>query len=313
VASDDFGQDASEIVGEGWRAFIHPDDLPDCLQAWEIALKTGNEYVVEFRLLFKDGSYKWHLGRALPFLEDGEIKLWIGTNTNIDLQKTNEQRKDEFLSIASHELKTPLTSLKASIQIIQKIVKTDLTSEKLPLFMDKASNNLNKMLYLMEDLMNVSKIQQGQLALNKTRINLVDLVNDCCEHIRMGAAHELILMGDKELFIDADYRRIDQVVVNLINNAVKYSPLANRVEITVEHDADHAKISVRDFGIGVSPEKLPHLFDRYFRVDSSGVQFSGLGLGLYISAEIVKRHNGEIGVESVVDEGSTFWFSLPMD
>ena len=98
----------------------------------------------------------------------------------------------------------------------------------------------------------------------------------------------------------------------MVNNAIKYSPLADRVEIKVEHDADNAKISVRDFGIGISPEKLPHLFDRYYRVDSSGVQFSGLGLGLYISAEIIKRHGGEIGVSSTVDEGSTFWFTLPM-
>ncbi len=313
VVSDDFGKSPAEIVGEGWQAFIHPDDLHDCLMEWGQALQTGSEYAVEFRLLFKDGSYKWYLARALPLFEDGKIKLWVGTNTNIELQKNNEQKKDEFLSVASHELKTPLTSLKASMQILQRLIKEDPGSDKLPFFIDKASNNLTKLLYLMDDLMNVSKIQHGQLALNKTRIDLVELINDCCEHVRMAGGHKIVLMGDTELMLYADYRRIDQVVVNLVNNAVKYAPQSNRIEITVEHDAVNAKVSVRDFGIGVRPEKIPHLFDRYYRVDSLGVQFSGLGLGLYISAEIIKRHGGQIGVESEVGEGSTFWFTLPMN
>jgi signal transduction histidine kinase len=282
------------------------------LLEWGQALQTGNEYVVEFRLRFKDGSYKWHLARALPLLEDGKIKLWVGTNTNIELQKNNEQKKDEFLSVASHELKTPLTSLKASMQILQRLMKDDRGSDKLPLFIDKASNNLNKLLSLMDDLMNVSKIQHGQLALNKTRIDMVDLINDACEHVRMAGGHKIVLMGDTELMLYADYRRLDQVVTNLVNNAVKYAPQSNRIEITVEHDAVNAKVSVRDFGIGVRPEKIPHLFDRYYRVDSLGVQFSGLGLGLYISAEIIKRHGGQIGVDSELGEGSTFWFTLPM-
>ena len=295
---------------------IIEEDRGRVKEAIQNAIKKGSDgnYNVTYTVANPDDNRLRVLkaiGKAV-FDAEGNASRFSGTLEDVTTDHQLQQRKDEFISIASHELKTPLTTLKASMQILQKLVKTDILSTKLPLFIDKASNNLNKLLYLMEDLMNVSKIQQGQLALNKTRINIVDLIKDCCEHLRMGAAHHLQLIGDKELFIDADYRRIDQVVINLVNNAIKYSPLSDRVEIKVEHDVDNAKISVRDFGIGISPEKLPHLFDRYYRVDSSGVQFSGLGLGLYISAEIIKRHGGEIGVSSVVDEGSTFWFTLPM-
>jgi signal transduction histidine kinase len=120
-------------------------------------------------------------------------------------------------------------------------------------------------------------------------------------------------MGDSEVMVFADYRRIYQVMINLIGNAVKYSPQSNRVEITVFHDEENVTVSVRDFGIGINPEKLPHLFDRYYRVDAFGHQFSGLGLGLYITAEIIQRHNGKIAVDSSLGSGSNFWFSLPMD
>lgn len=313
VVSHDFGRSAAEIIGEGWHAFIHPEDLPGCLQAWRIAVETGKEYVIEFRLLFKDGSFKWHLGRALPLIEDGEVKLWLGTNTNIDLQKTNEQKKDEFLSIASHELRTPMTSLRGSMQLLQRMMVTNPPPEKIAMFVNKANNSVDKLVELLDDLMNVSKIQQGQLALNKTWFNLASLAEECCEHTRLDSMQQFTFDGDKTLAVFADYRRIDQVVVNFVGNAIKYSPDSEKIVLTIESLDDFVKLSVRDFGIGISAEKLPHLFDRYFRVDSSGVQFSGLGLGLYISAEIIKRHGGEIGVESQVGKGSTFWFTLPIN
>ena len=107
------------MVGHGWQKFVHPDDLAESLERWANALETGCEYVTEFRLLFKDGNYKWFLARAIPLIENDKILLWIGTNTNIDLQKNNEQRKDEFISIASHELKTPIT-IKAFNQLSQR-------------------------------------------------------------------------------------------------------------------------------------------------------------------------------------------------
>ena len=224
-----------------------------------------------------------------------------------------QQRKDEFISVASHELKTPITSISASMQILQKLVKNNPSSEKIPVFVNKANNNLSKLTNLLDDLLNVTKIQQGQLALNITRFDIVELIKDCCEYINFNGEHQFKLMGEEEVMIFADYRRIYQVMINLIGNAVKYSPQSNRVEITVYHDEENVTVSVRDFGIGINPEKLPHLFDRYYRVDAFGHQFSGLGLGLYITAEIIQRHNGKIGVDSNLGSGSNFWFNLPMD
>lgn len=264
------------------------------------SLKTGINSVLEVK------------GKAL-FNEEGQAYRFSGIAQEVTEAYKLQQRKDEFISVASHELKTPITSISASMQILQKLVKNDPSSEKIPVFINKANNNLSKLTNLLDDLLNVTKIQQGQLALNITKFDIVELIKDCCEYINFNSEHEFKLMGEEEVMIFADYRRIYQVMINLIGNAVKYSPQSNRVEITVYHDEENVTVSVRDFGIGINPEKLPHLFDRYYRVDAFGHQFSGLGLGLYITAEIVQRHNGKIGVDSNLGSGSNFWFTLPMD
>jgi len=250
------------------------------------------------------------IGKA-TFDADGNVYRFSGILQDVTEEYLLQQRKDEFISVASHELKTPITSLSASMQILQKLITTDISSEKIAVFVNRANNNLSKLISLLDDLLNVTKIQQGQLALNSTRFNLIELIKDCCENIH--SDHTFILKGDKELMVFADYRRIDQVMINLINNAIKYSPQAKDIEIIVEHDEHDATVYIRDFGIGINPEKLPYLFDRYYRVDSLGHQFSGLGLGLYICSEIVNRHNGKIGVKSDLGQGSNFWFTLPLD
>jgi signal transduction histidine kinase len=251
-------------------------------------------------------------GKAL-FDSNGDAYLFSGILQDVTEEFQLQQRKDEFISVASHELKTPITSISASMQILQKLIKTEAVSEKVTLFFNKANHNVSKLVRLLEDLLNVTKIQQGQLSLNKTRFNLTELINDCCEHLSIDVKHEFFINGDKDLMIYADYRRMDQVLVNLLNNAIKYSPQSKKVEITVEQNDNIVKVSVRDFGIGINPQKLPHLFDRYYRVDALGHQFSGLGLGLYICSEIINRHDGTIGVKSTFGEGSNFWFTLPIE
>lgn len=298
---------------EDWASTIHPDDLSGVAKAWASSLHAGTVFEYECRMHEKEtGAYRWFLARSIPVRNDaGEIIKWFGTSTDINEQKLQQQQKDEFVSVVSHELKTPITSVKASIQILDRLIKNDPSSARVGQFIDKASTSIKKMQYLVDDLMNVSKIEAGQLVLHKTGFLLVDMLKDCCDHFALMGTHEIVINGDAEFEVHADYQRIEQVLVNLVNNAIKYAPDSKKIIITVEEQNALVKISVRDFGIGIADEKLPHLFKRYYRVDSSGVQFSGLGLGLYICADIVKRHGGKMGVESAIGEGSTFWFTLP--
>ncbi|MES2809984.1 MAG: PAS domain-containing sensor histidine kinase [Bacteroidota bacterium] len=297
-------------------AAIIPEDRDKVAKAIQEATAKGSDghYNIIYTIQDRAGMKRIveATGRA-KFDAEGSAYQFSGILQDVTEEYQLQKRKDEFISVASHELKTPITSLSASMQILQKLVKTDPASEKVPMFVGKASNNLSKLIHLLDDLLNVTKIQQGQLALNINRFDLVELVKDCADHINPINEYEFVFLGDEELMIYADYRRIDQVMINLIGNAIKYSPQSKRIEITVMHDDERATVCVRDFGIGINPQKLPHLFDRYYRVDAFGHQFSGLGLGLYISSEIISRHNGKIGVDSAVGQGSNFWFNIPID
>jgi len=184
---------------------------------------------------------------------------------------------------------------------------------RVALFMEKANTSLSKMQHLVESLLHVSKIAADQLALNKTQFRIAEMIDDCCDHIRMAGKHKLELTGDLGLEVFADKERIDQVIVNLVNNAVKYAPDSDQIIINVAREDQFVRVSVQDFGQGIPAEKIPLLFDRYFRVDASGMQYSGLGLGLYICSDIIERHGGKIGVVSQPGEGSTFWFTLPLE
>jgi PAS domain S-box-containing protein len=296
-----------------WQSVIHPDDLEYNIEKYASILQSGKQGEFEIRERRSDGEYRWHLVRLQPVTnEKGEIQLWVGTATDIHELKNLQQQKDDFISIASHELKTPVTSLKVSLQLLDRN-KENPTAPIIPKLIGQANKSLDRVSILIEDLLNVSKLNQGQLHLNKTQINICDVINDCCQHIRMEAAHSIITDGDLQLEAHADADRIEQVVLNFVNNAIKYAPESKEIHIRIKKENEMAKVSVSDTGPGIPPEKVPHLFDRYYRVDSHGMQFSGLGLGLYISSEIIKRHDGQIGVETEMGKGSTFWFTIPLE
>jgi two-component system phosphate regulon sensor histidine kinase PhoR len=249
---------------------------------------------------------------AAPLIDaNGKLNGGVVTFTDVTTRRKTIQQKDDFISIASHELKTPVTSLKASIQLLGRM-KDNPSPLILAKLIDQSGRSLERLNNLINDLLNVNRITHGQLQLRKKQFIVGDMINNSCHHLRAVGTHQIDLQGDLNLQIYADEQRVDQVLVNFLNNAVKYAPNAFDILISVEKLSDKIKISVKDNGPGILPEKAPHLFDRYYRADHSGTQFSGLGLGLYISAEIIKRHGGEIGVDSELGQGSTFWFTLPI-
>ena len=226
------------------------------------------------------------------------------------------KKKDEFMNMASHELKTPISSIKAYLQIIKRHHPELERNPMLLSLVEKASRQTDRMVQLVNDLLDVNKIQSGQLKLTKALFNINELIHDCIEQeLVQRNSHQLITTGDSNgMMIYADRARIEQVITNLISNAVKYSPDFNKVIIHTGIDENSRfMLSVTDYGIGIPEAAFPYIFDRFFRVSSTAHKFSGLGLGLYISAEIVQRHNGTIGLKSKEGEGSTFWFTLPME
>ncbi len=291
-------------------SMFHPEDVHLSKQAHLEARQSGNMFY-ETRLVHKDGSLHWIRIQAKVFYTlEGVPEKLLGTVLDITDFKRLQQQKDDFISIASHELKTPITSLKASLQLLQR-QKEKGNLEIMPRLIDQAGRSMSKISGLVDDLLNVSRMNAGAIQLNKTIVPVKRLLEECCNQIREAGTHQIELQGDLSGSVLVDADRIDQVLTNLTNNAVKYAPEAPIISIQVRELADQLQISVTDQGPGIPKDKLPHLFDRYFRVDESGKQVSGLGLGLYISAEIIERHGGKIGVESEPGKGSTFWFTLP--
>ncbi len=300
----------------------HPDDRGNMEKRINEILLGNNsgEFDIEYKTVPINGKIKWlkAKGRAY-FNEKGVAVRFIGTLLDITVQKVIDEstvellrKKDEFISIASHELKTPITSLKGALQIIERTALKGGDIKTVENFIQKAIKQVNKLTELIKDLLDVTKIQSGKLLLSKTRFALDDLIAECCTELQVEAdKHTLVIEGEPNIEIYADRNRLEQVLINLVANAIKYSPEGGKVIINVEKVKDGIKIAITDFGIGIPKDKIPFLFDRFYRVDEESQRYAGLGLGLYISSEIVRQHGGEIGIESTVGRGSTFWFVIP--
>lgn len=276
------------------------------------AMRTNGIYKTEYPIKWRDGSIHWIQAHGRPrYDENGNADRMVGMTADITEKKLFDQRKDDLLSIASHELKTPLTILKASIQLLDRL-KHKPFSETHSKLLDQSAKSVDTMVSLIDELLNMRRMNEDQLKLDKTKFNLFEMLSRSCSHVRMEGKYQLIITGDRNVEVYADENRIDQVVINFVNNAVKYASDSNEIHINIETLNNEVKVSIKDFGEGIDGKILPQLFDRYFRADHSGKTYSGLGLGLYICAEIIKKHDGQIGAESTMGEGSTFWFILPL-
>ncbi|WP_207536172.1 ATP-binding protein [Desertivirga arenae] len=219
-------------------------------------------------------------------------------------------KKDEFLSIASHELKTPLTSIKAFNQLMQRTKD----STKLPDFVQKSAEHIGRLEKLINDLLDVSKINAGKMQYNIAPFNFRQIVLDCVESVQhLAPSHEIYVENAVDVEYTGDRLRLEQVLNNFLINAVKYSPGGEKVVVNSVLQGNNLIVSVQDFGIGIPQDHLDKLFDRYYRVDNTSMRFEGLGLGLFISSEILKRHGGDFWIESEQEKGSTFYFRLPLE
>jgi signal transduction histidine kinase len=222
--------------------------------------------------------------------------------------------RDEFISVASHELKTPVTSVKMFIQVLKKHSE-QIGDEKAVIHLSRIDKQVNKLTELIYDLLNVSKIQAGKMDFKYEIFDFDKSVKEIVNVLQQSSdKHKLILNGKAGKKIYGDEERIGQVVNNLVSNAIKYSPKAAEIIIKLSANQKNVLFSVKDYGIGMSKEHFNRIFERFYRAfDGNDKTFPGLGIGLYISSEIIKRHGGKLWVESIPGKGSTFSFSLPID
>ena len=230
----------------------------------------------------------------------------------IEFRKEAEHKKDEFISIASHELKTPLTSVKGYIQLLQRSLDKG-NKELARNHLDKASIQLEKLNELIVDLLDISKIESGKMKFNMKAFCADNMVNNAIEMLQQSNPDFIITkLGQTSEMIFGDEMRLEQVVINFITNAIKYAPGTNQVNVTINIKDEKLYLAVKDFGIGIPTEQQEKIFDKFYRVEENSNRFNGLGIGLYICSEIIKRHGGTIGVNSVPDEGSEFYFIIPI-
>lgn len=310
--SEVLGYTPLEYMKLNMTDLIAPEDLDEYQKSVEDIKKEANKRCfMKIRITRKDGSICWIEGDVYNYLAQPGIHALVSHYRDITERVKLERQKDEFLSIASHELKTPVTSVKAALQMVERMVNKEPGLVLSVPLIQKANKQVNRLTGIISNLLDVTRIHAGKLELNPSKFNLYELIEECADYnISINPKSKITITGDKDLTVFADRIRIDQVLCNLISNAIKYSPDADEVKIIFKNSGDKIKVSVIDQGIGIPEDKIANVFDRFYRVEHTSQNFSGLGLGLYITSRIVKQHGGDIGVNSKVREGSEFWFTI---
>jgi signal transduction histidine kinase/DNA-binding response OmpR family regulator len=289
----------------------HPED-PDIRASIDKTVASRGMLEMELRLRANgENHYRYHLLRMLPVRENEQIIRWVGTFTDIEEQKQAIRKKDEFISVASHELKTPLTTIQGYMQLLGRMIPEDDTVK---LFIKRSLNQVRKLDGLITDLLDISKIENGRLQLNKTRFLFGDMIREVIEIVSQTFPnYQLVPTLRDDGMVVADKSRLEQVLLNFISNAFKYSPADRRAELLVNKCGDdRLYVSVKDSGIGIPESEQAFVFDKFYRTEISQETAQGLGIGLYICADILRRHGSDFGVKSEPGKGSEFYFTIPV-
>lgn len=250
--------------------------------------------------------------------EGNKTSLILLAIEDITHRKQIEKQKEDFISMATHELKTPLTSIKAFSQIITAKLQKSVDKPTLNMA-ERMEGQINNLVKLIAELLDSSRIQSGKILLDIEKFNLDSLISNTVNDVYTTTTtttipYSIVVKGKTNATISGDRFRISQVLLNLLTNAIKYSPENNKIIVRAKKDKNYVTVSVQDFGIGIPEDKLEHVFERFYQasIPKSQGRLTSLGLGLYISSEIVKRHGGKIWCKSKEGKGSTFYFTLPL-
>jgi PAS domain S-box-containing protein len=324
AATKIFGWTAEEAIGKHITLIIPAERLAEETKIIE-SIRRG-EKVDHFETvrIAKDGS-KRNLSITVSPIKDVNGNIIGASKIARDISvraEAEEQRriyterlqelskyKDEFMVMASHELRTPLTVILANLQMLESIMEEDPRSK----FIEKTIKQANKLASLITNLLDVSKIQAGKLRLNPTVFEMNGLLLEITSSLQQTTKNHQIIFEVEEgnLWVNADRERMEQVIINLLSNAIKYSLDHTDIIVHARKKGGQILVSVHDSGIGIPQKDIENVFLRFYRVSGSASSFSGSGVGLYISSEIVKSHGGSIWAKSKIGKGSDFYFSLP--
>ena len=329
-----FDRSEQEVIGSGWLDVVHPEDHDRVIAAWTHSLATGDDYEVEFRLWSaEDKTWLWHLGRALPLRDaKGEIVRWFGSNTNVETQKRisaeherlkreaeiANRAKMEFLAAMSHELRTPLNAINGYADLMLMEIVGPLTDGQRD-YVARMNRSGKFLLGLINDVLNFAKIDAGVVEVKKQPVNIHSLlegIHTLVEpQLRSKQQHYRYTGSDPDCKVIGDIEKIEQVVLNLLTNASKFTDNGGVITLQCEASNGTSRIHVSDTGRGIPPEKLESIFDPFVQIDRGAHSSSqqGVGLGLAISRELAVAMAGDLTVESTVGKGSRFTLSLPLE
>jgi len=312
------GYKQDQIIGKNLRLLFTKEDQEANMEKIKITMLGGHWENVEIRIRKKDGNIRTLLWNSANVYSRGKRKLvsTIAQGSDISDRIRLEEQKNEFFNIASHELKTPLTSIKAFNQILYQRI-SGAADKQTSHILARMEEQINRLTNLIVTMLDVTKIESGKLIYQKDEFNIDELVAETVKDVLLtsGKKYKIMIAAKTGKKITADRYRISQVLSNLLFNAIKYSKKSNVIVVKAKADRRNVTVSIRDYGIGVSKDDMVHLFEKFYRIDSNegtADSFSNLGLGLYISSDIIKRHGGKIWVKSTPGKGSTFYFNLPI-